>query len=73
MTPEQLQAAIGCRPDIAVLWAKSLDNAMAMNAIDVPRRQAAFLATIGVESRRLTRGFEDLNYTTAERLLKIFG
>ena len=73
MTPDTLQSCIGCSSALADTWAEPLTAAMAAWRIDTPRRQAAFLATIGVESQHLTRGRENLYYTTAERLLKVFG
>ena len=73
MTPDTLRSCIGCSSALADTWAEPLTAAMAAWRIDTPRRQSAFLATIGVESQRLMRGRENMFYTTAERLLKVFG
>lgn len=40
--------------------------------IDNPERQAAFLGNVGVESAELSRTSENLNYSSAERIVKIF-
>lgn len=73
MTPDILRACVGCKPELAETWAEPITAAMAAFTIDTPARQAAFLATITVESRHLTRGREDLFYTTPDRLLRVFG
>lgn len=73
MSPDTLRACIGCTPEIAEAWAQPITAAMAAYNIDTPARQAAFLATTGVESTRLTRGRENLFYTTVDRLLRVFG
>lgn len=48
-----LAQAIGCTVARAQAWALPLGEAMAIFAIDTPKRQAAFLAQIGHESGRL--------------------
>lgn len=53
MTPEVLAAALGIPSARAKTWADPLSAAMALYAIDSPKRQAAFLAQIGHESGRL--------------------
>lgn len=45
---------------------------MALYAIDNPRRQAAFLATVSVESNKLKATEEDLYYKDAARLVRLY-
>lgn len=71
MTPDLLQAAIGCTPALAAAWCADLDEAMHRYAIDTPARQAAFLAQIAHESGGLARLVENLNYS-AEGLCKVW-
>lgn len=56
----------------AVLYFEPLNDSMDEFDIDNPDRQAAFLATIAVESRELTRTSENLNYTSAQRIADVF-
>lgn len=72
MSPELLCAATGCLLADAHRFAKPLADVMAQYAITTPRRQAAFLAQMAHESRRFQRLEEDLDYASAERLLKIW-
>jgi putative chitinase len=52
MTPETLQAATGCTPMHASMWADPLTAAMDEFGIDTPARQAAFLAQVAHETGR---------------------
>ena len=73
MTPDSLKACVACSSTLADEWADPLTAAMERWEINTPKREAAFLATVGVESQRLLRGREDLHYRTTERLMQIFG
>lgn len=53
-------------------FAEPLNVAMERFAINTPKTAAAFLATVAIESARLTRTEEDLYYRTAERLVSIY-
>lgn len=50
LTPAQLQAAVGCTPERALLFARALAEACERFDITTPQRLAAFLAQIGHES-----------------------
>ena len=50
LSPAQLQAALGCRSDRALLYARPLAEACERFSIDAPARLAAFLAQVGHES-----------------------
>jgi putative chitinase len=52
-------------------WTDVLNDAMARYAISNPRREAAFLAQIAVESRELRTLVENLNYS-AQRLTAVW-
>ncbi len=54
------------------LYAAPLAAAMAANHIDTTDRAAALLGQLGIESDRLTRMAENLNYRTPERLDAMF-
>ncbi len=69
MTPDQLAAATGARPDVAARWLAPIQAAMQRWGISTPARQAAFLAQIGVESAHLSAVVENLNYS-AEALVR---
>lgn len=56
----------------AIKYADPLTLAMAAFEIDTPKRQAAFLATVSVESMRLSKVEEGLYYKDPQRLVKIF-
>jgi len=73
MTPETLRAIAACSAAIAEDWAPALTAAMESAEINTPLRQAAFIATLTVESMGFTRGRENLTYTSAARVLEVFG
>ena len=72
MTPELLALCTGASLANARRFAEPLSAAMALHAIDSPQRQAAFLATVAIESKRLTATEEDLYYSTPGRLCEVF-
>ena len=63
MTPQQLALCTGASLSTAALWLPELTAAMQRFQIDSPKRQAAFLSQIGVESANLTALREDLDYS----------
>jgi putative chitinase len=71
-TPEQLQAATGCKRDRAILFLPFLQGAMKAYDITTPRRMAGFLSQISHESGGFASLEENLNYST-QALLTIFG
>lgn len=73
MNAEELQEATGCTVERAMLWAGPITTAMEKGLINTPMRQVMFLATVAVESQGFSRQRENLWYTTAKRLLEIFG
>ncbi len=56
----------------AQMFEQPLNEAMERFEINTPRRVAAFLATVSVESVRLTQLEEGLYYKTPERLREIY-
>lgn len=56
----------------ATAWAPPLSASMDKFGINTPTRIADFLGQIAVESAELTHVVENLNYTDADRLAKIF-
>lgn len=72
MTPETLARCTGSTNADAERFAGPLSAAMALYAIDNPRRQAAFLATVSVESDKLRSTEEDLYYKDAGRLVRLY-
>ena len=64
--------AAGATLPIAQQFAIPLNEACERYSITTPRRIAAFLAQCSVESGSFTRLRENLNYTTPERLCKVF-
>jgi putative chitinase len=54
-------------------WFGPVTSAMARFEINAPARAAAFLPNLSHESQRFSRGRENLNYTTVDRLLEMFG
>ncbi len=65
MTPETLDACVGCGPDRASLWAPALTAAMDRFGIDTNKRIAAFLAQVAHESDGFRVIVENLNYSAA--------
>ena len=63
MTSEQLALCTGASLSTAALWLPELTATMARFQIDSPKRQAAFLSQIGVESAGLTELRENLDYS----------
>ena len=72
MTPELISLCTGSTLANAQIYAVPLTDAMALFHIDTPERQAAFLATVGIESARLTSVEESLYYKDADRLASIY-
>lgn len=72
MTVEQLAKATGATQANAQRFLKPLLAAMERFQINTPVRQAAFLATVSVESARLTTTEEGLYYRDAHRLARIY-
>lgn len=72
ITVDQLAVATGATRAAALRYLMPINRAMARFAINTPRRQAAFLATVGVESSRLTATEEGLYYLDAARLARIY-
>ena len=68
MTPDQLKAIM---PTVNPAWSDPLNTAMNQYQINTPKRIAAFLATLAVESQELNRLEENLNYS-AQRLRQVF-
>ena len=71
MTPQQLAAATGATIPVATSWLQPIVAACTRFQINTPRRQAAFLSQIGVESGGLVRLLENLNYSE-EALLEMW-
>ncbi|AXY83360.1 lysozyme [Acidovorax phage ACPWH] len=69
---EQLAAATSAPISYADAAHPHLQSAMLQFGIDSLLRQAAFLATVSVESARLTKMEEDLYYKDATRLASIY-
>jgi len=69
MTPDELQAATGCTQAAAVAFARPLTDAIRKWNV---KRIAEFVGQIAVESGRLSRLQENLNYTTPERLTQVW-
>ena len=67
MTPQQLQAAMGCTAANAERFAGPLSAACAFYSIDTPTRLAAFLAQIGHESGALRYTSELWGPTPAQK------
>ncbi|TDR79985.1 glycoside hydrolase family 19 protein [Paludibacterium purpuratum] len=66
-----ISTATGCPPTRALRWQASLSTACAKYLINTPRRIAAFLSQVGVESAGLSALVENLNYS-ADGLLATF-
>ncbi len=73
MDYQTLANATGCALDKAASFAGAITKACDRWHITTPDRQAVFLAQIAHESALFTRLEEGLNYTTPERLCKMFG
>lgn len=69
MTPDQLVAATGCSMTAALAFAQPVNTAIQRWGV---QRVPEFVAQIAVESARLTRLQENLNYTTAHRLMEVW-
>lgn len=72
LTVDKVGRATGAAPANAARFTGPLKEAMQRFDITTPLRQAAFLATVGVESARLTATEEGLYYTDAARLARIY-
>lgn len=74
MTPtlEQFQAATGSTAENAQIYYEPALETFERFSIVEPTQIAAFCATVGVETQRLTKMEENLYYTTPDRLAKIF-
>ena len=72
MTFEQLAAITGSTSANALKYIEPLKAAMALFDISNTRRKAAFLATIAVESMKLSKVEEDLYYKDPARLAQIY-
>ncbi len=72
MTFDELVVATGSTPADAIRFADPLSAAMALFAIDSPRRISAFLATVAIESGNLRKLEEDLYYKDPSRLADIY-
>lgn len=71
-TVEQLATATSAPYGNAKVHHPHLEAAMCRFDIDSLQRQAAFLATVAVESQQLTKTEEGLYYREAERLARIY-
>lgn len=71
LTIDALCVGTGCTVANAKKWLPALSQAMQEFRINTPRRAAAFLANVGVESGGLTRVVENLNYS-AERMAVVW-
>lgn len=69
ITAEQIAGATGATVPLAQQWLPALEAAMERWGITTPARQAAFLSQVSVESARLTRLVESLDYS-AEALVR---
>lgn len=72
ITAEFLQKATDANPANAAKYVDALNAAMERFEINTPKRIAAFLATVSIESARLTAVEEGLFYSSPERLASIF-
>lgn len=72
MGADTLARCTGATLNDAARFADPLSAAMALFAIDTPRRQAGFLATVSIESAKLTATEEDLFYRDAARLARLY-
>ncbi|HDT2145339.1 glycoside hydrolase family 19 protein [Kosakonia sacchari] len=72
LTLPQFQRAAGLSPVMAQRWFEPFSNAAAEFQINTPARLAAFIAQTGHESTGFSRLSENLYYTDAERVARIF-
>lgn len=72
LSTAQLALATVASNGDAVKYVDPINVAMERFYIDSPLRVSAFLATVAIESARLTRVEEDLYYKSAERLASIY-
>jgi putative chitinase len=72
MDADTLARCTGATSADAARFADPLSAAMALFSIDSPRRQAAFLATVSIESAKLRATEEDLYYKDAGRLARLY-
>ncbi|RYF70862.1 MAG: hypothetical protein EOO22_13555, partial [Comamonadaceae bacterium] len=72
MDADTLAACTEARYDRAALFAVPLTAAMHRFEINSPSRVACFLATVAIESARLTTLEEGLSYSSADRVREIF-
>ena len=70
---DTLSAGLRIPLERAVTWAPFLSDAMHAFEIDTPYREAAFLAQCAHESAFLTRWVENLNYSSAQRIIDVYG
>ena len=72
LTVEEIARACRSTLEDANRFCGPLNEAMRRFDISTPRRQAAFLATVAIESAYLRTTRENLNYTKPERLVALF-
>lgn len=72
MDAATLARCTGATAANAALFAQPLTDAMARFQIDTPRRQAAFLASVAIESTNLSQLEESLYYRDPSRLVAIY-
>lgn len=72
LTLPQFQRAAGLSPLMAQRWFEPFSKAAAEFQINTPARLAAFIAQTGHESTGLSRLSENLYYSDAERVARIF-
>lgn len=72
LTLPQFQRAAGLSPVMAQRWFEPFSKATAEFEINTPARLAAFIAQTGHESAGFSRLSENLYYSDAERVARIF-
>lgn len=72
LTIEELARATSAKRTHAAIYVDALNEAMDRYKINTPRRIAAFLATVAVESQQLTKMEEGLYYRDPARLLAVY-
>ncbi|WP_341674938.1 glycoside hydrolase family 19 protein [Niveibacterium sp. SC-1] len=73
MTPDSLRQILPLAASRADLYAPHIAAAQAEFDIPQGRALAMFIAQVGHESSQLRRVEENLNYTSAQRLIEVFG